>query len=58
MAVDPDDVKSRVKELTVVSSGGGVAPEGMRDVVLKTRLEEPDSPSGLRRRIQGSLGTY
>jgi hypothetical protein len=55
MAVDRDAVRSRAQELLVVSSEGGLAPKAMRDIVVKTQLEEPDSPAGLRRRIRTTL---
>ena len=58
MAVDREDVRTRVQELTGLSSDGFVAPEAMRDIVRKTQLEEPDSPAAMRRRIQGGVSTY
>jgi len=55
MAVDRDAVRSRTHELLVVSPASGLTPKAMRDIVVKTQLDEPDSPAGLRRRIRGNL---
>lgn len=52
LSVDRDAVRSRTHELLVVSPTDGLGPKAMRDIVVKTQLEEPDSPAGLRRRIR------
>ena len=52
MAVDRDAVRSRAHQLLVVSPTGDLTPKAMRDIVVKTQLEEPDSTAGLRRRIR------